>query len=280
MQFARFSRFVDTEKKVLWLIFTFFTIISALQYAQYFIAYNNSYPFPWKYNLSITFGTFYSYFLFVPLAFRMAAILGQRVMKLWALITCHLLLALLISLAHLMIVQLIEWAQVYQWTETPFFTAYRWKLASWIHFEVLIYGVLMAIWHGLQYLKWQKAASKTGTAEPEKGPEYLTRVKVKEGGQIQFISIDEVRWLEAYDNYVKLYVNGRFYLLRKTLGGLEKQLDPARFQRIHRSYLVALEEVEKIRTSGGSYEVTLKQGETLKLSRTYKAVLEGRLAGK
>ena len=277
MQFSKFYRFFDTEKKVLCVIFLFLTGIASIQFAQYFIAYNSSYPFPWKYQLSATYGFFYSYFLFVPLIYRLARWIHGLVSHLGQRFLLHLLGAVMIGAVHLLVVLLIDWTQGYRSSEALFGTTYRWKLASWLHLEVFVYGMLVVIWYGLEWLKWQKEEQKSGSATIDQAQEYPSQIKVKEGGHIEYIPVERVLWIEAYDNYIKLHVPGRFYLVRETLGSIEKRLDPARFHRIHRSYIVALKEVDKLKTNGGNYEVMLKEGTTLKLSRTYKTQLESRL---
>jgi len=272
------NRFIDSEKKLLRLVFILFTLISGVQYLQYFIAYNSSYPFPWKYNLGITFGTFYTYFLLVPGIFLVASVARARVIVNWQLVIVHLMTGLVISCLHLLLVQLIEWVQVYRFSEATFTQAFRWKLARWLHLELLLYTVLVAARYGVNNLNWKKVADSTVTAEVEKAKEYLSAVKVKTGYETRYVAIDEVRWIEAYDNYIKCFMKEGFVVVRSTLSGVEKELDPETFQRIHRSCIVALKEVDKIRGNGGNYEVVLKDKTSLRLSRTYRAALEQKVA--
>lgn len=278
MSQSSLSRFIDSEKKLLWLIFILFTLISGVQYLQYFIAYNSSYPFPWKYNFGITFGTFYSYFLLVPGIFLMVSVVKEKVTINWQLVTVHLVIGLAISCLHLLLVQLIEWLQVYRFSEATFGQAYRWKLARWLHLELLLYTVLVVARYGVNNLNWKKATDGVATAEVEKAKEYLSVVKVKTGSETRYVAIDEVRWIEAYDNYIKCFMKEGLVVVRSTLTGVEKELDPEVFQRIHRSCIVALREVDLIRGNGGSYEVVLKDRNSLRLSRTYKTALEEKIA--
>ena len=77
---------------------------------------------------------------------------------------------------------------------------------------------------------------------------------------------------------MKLYTRREAYLHRALLGELERQLDPRQFVRIHRSHLVNLDAVaELLQDSHGAYTVVLEDGTLLKLSRTYRAVLQERL---
>lgn len=278
MSQTNLTRFIDSEKKLLRLIFILFTLISGVQYLQYFIAYNSSYPFPWKYNLGITFGTFYTYFLLVPAIFTLARIVRRKLVVNWQLVATHILIGLFISCLHLLLVQLIEWVQVYRFSEASFAQAYRWKLARWLHLELLLYTVLVAARYGVNNLSWKQATEGAMTAEVQKATEFLSTVKVKTGSETRYIAIDQLRWIEAYDNYIKCFMSEGFVVVRSTLSGIEKGLDPAAFQRIHRSCIVALKEVDSIRGKGSNYEVVLKDGNSLKLSRTYKATLEQEIA--
>ena len=100
-------------------------------------------------------------------------------------------------------------------------------------------------------------------------PTYLSRVPVRSGGRTVFVDLAAVDWLEAADNYVRLQVGHREYLVRETLASLEAQLDPERFVRIHRSVIVQADRVAELRpTSHGDAEVTLRDGTRLAVSRT------------
>jgi two-component system LytT family response regulator len=66
-------------------------------------------------------------------------------------------------------------------------------------------------------------------------PSYLARVMVKTAGRVIFIRVEEIDWIEAYDNYVRLHVGGKAHLLRQTMNDLEAALNPKQFARIHRS---------------------------------------------
>src|SRR5262245_28906020 len=57
-------------------------------------------------------------------------------------------------------------------------------------------------------------------------PGYRTRILVKTGGRVIFVRADEIDWIEAYDNYVRLHVSGKGHLLRETMNELEGSLDP------------------------------------------------------
>jgi len=97
------------------------------------------------------------------------------------------------------------------------------------------------------------------------------RIVVKAGGRMTFLRIDEIRWISAAGNYVKIHAPAGSFLLRKTLQDIERELDPRRFLRIHRSTIVAVDRVREIRPDGrGDGEVLLDDGTRLPMSRTYR----------
>ncbi|HEU4388532.1 MAG TPA: LytTR family DNA-binding domain-containing protein [Blastocatellia bacterium] len=106
-------------------------------------------------------------------------------------------------------------------------------------------------------------------------PKYLERLVVKTGGRVFFLKTEEVDWIEAEDNYVRMHTGKESHLFRETIRGLEAQLDPGRFVRIHRSALVNIDRVKELQPwFHGEYRVILKDGTELTLSRRYKQRLE------
>ena len=103
---------------------------------------------------------------------------------------------------------------------------------------------------------------------------YLTRLMVKTAGRVIFIRAEEIDWIEAYDNYVRLHVGGKAHLLRQTMNELEAALNPEQFVRIHRSTIVNLDRVKELHPHFNEHLVILQDGTELKLSRTRKEWLE------
>jgi two-component system LytT family response regulator len=100
---------------------------------------------------------------------------------------------------------------------------------------------------------------------------YLDRLMIKAGGHLFFLKAEEIDWIEAEGNYVRLHVGEASHLLRETVVGLEAQLDPGRFLRIHRSTIVNLDRVREIQPLfHGEYRVVLHDGTKLTLSRGYR----------
>lgn len=99
----------------------------------------------------------------------------------------------------------------------------------------------------------------------------LERLIVKTGGQLVFLKTEEVDWIQAEGNYVRLHVGRASHLVRETIQSLEASLDPARFMRIHRSTIVNLDRVREIQPLvHGEYRVVLTDGTKLSLSRGYR----------
>jgi two-component system LytT family response regulator len=106
-------------------------------------------------------------------------------------------------------------------------------------------------------------------------PAYLSRVPVSTAGRTRLVDLEEVDWLEAADNYVRLHAKEREYLLRETLVSLEQQIDPDRFVRVHRSAIVAVDRVAEIRPqSHGDAVVVLDDGTRIPVSRTWRERLQ------
>jgi two-component system LytT family response regulator len=105
----------------------------------------------------------------------------------------------------------------------------------------------------------------------------LERFVIKSGGRVFFVRSDEIDWIEAAGNYVKLHVAGEAHLFRETMNTLEAQLDPDTFFRIHRSHIVNIERVKELQPwFNGEYVVFLRNGTRLTLSRGYREKLQER----
>lgn len=106
-------------------------------------------------------------------------------------------------------------------------------------------------------------------------PRYLSRLSVRARGRIVLIDVETIDWLQAADNYVTVHASAREYLLRDTLTTLEDQLDPSVFVRIHRSTIVRLDRIAELQpATHGDFDVRLRDGTVLTLSRTCREQLE------
>jgi two-component system LytT family response regulator len=99
----------------------------------------------------------------------------------------------------------------------------------------------------------------------------LRRLAVRERERIRYVDIADVDYLTAEGNYVRLHIGQATHLVRMTLSALERDLDAARFQRIHRSTIVNLDRVAELQPwGGGDYVAILKDKQKLRVSRTYR----------
>ena len=93
------------------------------------------------------------------------------------------------------------------------------------------------------------------------------------------ISRDQIDWIEAANNYVKLVVGNTNYLLREGISSIETQLDPTRFVRVHRSVIVNIERIKSMKPwFSGDYILHLHTGQQLRLSRTHRDKLAQAMA--
>lgn len=113
---------------------------------------------------------------------------------------------------------------------------------------------------------------KTNTALNQEGSTYTTRMVFKSRGRILFLPVDEIRWIAAEENYVRICAGNESHLLRDTMARLETRLDPNVFLRVHRSSIVNLHYVKEVKNqSDGESLVVLKSGEQVAMSRSYRA---------
>ncbi len=109
-------------------------------------------------------------------------------------------------------------------------------------------------------------------------PRKLEFLAVKSAGQVTFVSLPEIDWIEAADYYAGLHVGPKTHLLRRSISELVQDLDPAVFCRIHRSTIVNLNRVRGLKLNeDGDYTVLLGSGTNLRLSRRYRKQLQARL---
>jgi two-component system LytT family response regulator len=100
-------------------------------------------------------------------------------------------------------------------------------------------------------------------------PEERNRIVVKEGGNIRIIPVQDIQYIEAYDDYVKIYTLKEMFLKKKTMSFYEQSLDPEYFVRVHRSYIVSLSQLTRIEPMEKDTHIALlKSGAKIPLSKT------------
>ena len=112
----------------------------------------------------------------------------------------------------------------------------------------------------------------------KEAPRRIERLAIKNAGEMLFLKISEIDWIEAADYYVCLHAGATTHLLRRSMNEVEEELGTGAFCRIHRSAIVNLERVRRLEVSEeGGTDVVLGNGTRLRLSRRYKRQLQGRL---
>jgi two-component system, LytTR family, response regulator len=107
---------------------------------------------------------------------------------------------------------------------------------------------------------------------------YLERIAVEMRGKVRVVPVSQIEYITASGPYVELHTSERAYLIREAIHTLEERLDPDRFLRIHRSIIVRVDLIDTFhRGAGGDYEVQLKGGARLRVSRSRREELERRL---
>jgi two-component system, LytTR family, response regulator len=130
-------------------------------------------------------------------------------------------------------------------------------------------------------IRRDKAEAAEGVAddtlgELRGGRKPLERVAIKTSGRVFFLKTEDIEWVEAAGNYLRLHVGKDTYSLRETMNNLEARLDPEHFWRIHRSTIVNVDRIRELQPLfHGDYVVILHDGTELTLSRTYRRNLPG-----
>ncbi len=126
--------------------------------------------------------------------------------------------------------------------------------------------------------KWQQKQSTVVASENRveqllnnttKQPDEKNRIVVKVGADIRIVSVNDVMYFEAYDDYVKIFTKETYYLKKKTMNYYEDLLDSSKFFRTHRSFIINLQELTRIEPlEKNTYIALLKNGKKIPLSRS------------
>ena len=115
----------------------------------------------------------------------------------------------------------------------------------------------------------ERLVSLITSITPEK--KYLERLVVKSVGRVFFLKTEEIDWIEASGNYLKLHVGRDSHMIRETMNSIEAKLDPSQFMRIHRSTIVNIDRIKELHPMfSGDYSAILRDGTELALSRNYR----------
>lgn len=150
--------------------------------------------------------------------------------------------------------------------------------------DVRAYALMVLVFEAYRLLLRRMQGEASLLDAPDEGPpvepvDRPERFLVRKLGREFLVAAGDIEWLQAAGNYVNLRVRGHDYPLRSTIAGIEASLDPARFARIHRSYIVNLDQVASIEPlDTGDARVHLKDGGVLPCSRRQREALRGRAA--
>jgi two-component system LytT family response regulator len=104
------------------------------------------------------------------------------------------------------------------------------------------------------------------------------RLVIKGRGQVVFVEVAEIDWIESAGYYACLHVGSQTHIMRRTLSELERDLGYEKFMRTHRSSIVNLDRVQGLELqNGGDYEILLKSGARLQLSRRFRKQVQVRI---
>lgn len=148
--------------------------------------------------------------------------------------------------------------------------------------DIRTFVLLVILMHAYRLIlrRWQGEVSVL--SEPDDAPleapvERPERFLVRKLGREFLVAARDIEWAAASGNYVNLRVRGRDYPLRSTLAAFLDRLDPDHFARVHRSFLVNLDQVASIEPlDSGDARVHMRDGETVPCSRRYREFLRGR----
>lgn len=97
---------------------------------------------------------------------------------------------------------------------------------------------------------------------------YLKKLSVRQGSKISFVKVEDIVWIEADNQYVKVHLKTASHLIRQSLSYLDEHLDPTDFYRTHRSAIVNVHRIESLEPHfKGDYNIRLETGVVVKLSR-------------
>jgi two-component system LytT family response regulator len=119
-----------------------------------------------------------------------------------------------------------------------------------------------------------QVAAATSTDDAPNSNRYEKLINIKDRGQIFRVDVDSIEKIDAAGDYMCIYTGDNTLILRETMKDLEKRLDPRRFQRVHRSCIVNLDQVRQVKPhTNGECFLVLESGSQVKVSRSYRDVV-------
>ena len=130
---------------------------------------------------------------------------------------------------------------------------------------------LLAATRGAGTVDEQTLREQLGNLANEPEPQYPHILPIREDAGTVRLDVSKIDWIDAAGDYMCVHADGRTHVLRETMKSLEAILDPRIFQRVHRSTIVNVQRVRRLRPhTNGEYFLTLDDGQEIKLSRSYR----------
>ncbi len=194
----------------------------------------------------------------------------------------HVLGSVVFSLAHVLgMVAMRKLAYATQGMDYDFGVWPRELLYEYLK-DVRGYAMIVSIMEGYRFVQRRLRGEASLLDRPDEGEplepvDRPERFLVRKLGREFLIAAHDIEWLQASGNYVNLRVRGHDYPLRSTIAGIEARLDPGRFARVHRSYIVNLGRIASIEPlDTGDARLHLHDGQALPCSRRYRDALRAR----
>jgi two-component system LytT family response regulator len=110
---------------------------------------------------------------------------------------------------------------------------------------------------------------------PDSAKPGLGRLVIRSAGRIVFLHVEEIDWIEAAANYVRIHTGKESHLMRESISRIAERLDSSRFVRVHRSVIVNVSKIRELQAcNSGEYILILRNGKQLPCSRGYRSALE------
>lgn len=210
----------------------------------------------------------------------------------------HVPIGIGVGLLHSLLVAVITPLFIWRPSFAPIRDMFAGRLASAIAFETLVYFLVVAVLYAVIYASQSRqrqvamTRAEVGLARAQLDMRYLEDKRQQLASLLDGISnrsqetdslavpardgvvkvpVGSIDWLQAEDNYVRLHAAGRSHLVRATLSALEKRLASSDFVRIHRSAVVSVSRIARLRRlASDRYAVVLTTGAQLRVSRAYR----------
>ena len=231
---------------------------------------------PWTWEIS----SWISGLLLIPLILRYDtrfSLTGQHPLRS---LGAHLIFSVIFSVCHVTGMVLIRKLVYFGMGEHYDFGYWPSELIYEYRKDVITYAWILAVIYIYRFIstRLRGEAKVIATGEDVAEPRQPERLLVKKLGKEFIIKVADIHWIEAAGNYMNLHIDNRVYPLRETMAGLEKRLNPKQFVRIHRSFMVNLDQIEEVQPlDTGDYKIRLKGGQELNFSRRYREKVKGLL---